>query len=38
MIVGDRSFIQSTTGSLRKVLEYVVRNPDDCEMRAASRA
>jgi hypothetical protein len=37
MIVGDRSFIQSSTGALRKVLDHIVQNPDDCEMRLASR-
>lgn len=36
VIVGDRSFIQSTTGALRKVLDYIARNPADCEMRLAS--
>lgn len=37
VIVGDGSFIQSTTGGLRKVLDHIVRNTDDCEMRPASR-
>jgi superfamily I DNA and/or RNA helicase len=37
IVIGDRSFIQGTTGALRQALDYIVRHPSDCEMRSAAR-
>lgn len=36
-IVGDAGFIQGTSGSLKRVLEYVKSHSDDCEIRMAER-
>ena len=36
-IVGDAGFIRGTTGALKKVLTYIDKHPDDCELRTAER-
>lgn len=36
-IVGDAGFIKGTSGSLKRVLEYVESHPADCEIRMAER-
>jgi AAA domain/Protein kinase domain len=35
VIVGDRSFVQGTTGALRNVVDYIQQHPEDCEVRPA---